>query len=70
VTPAYFDGFVRRNRTALVAILDRQLAARAIRTPTVSRSTSDRYAEVYAQPPDLWAASPRCAAPRASAPRR
>ena len=62
MTPAYFDGFGRRNRTALVAILDRQLAARAIRTPTVSRSTSDRYAEVYAQPPDMWAASQRTAA--------
>ena len=62
VTPAYFDGFVRRNRTALVAILDRQLAARATRNPTGSRSTGDRYAEVYAQPPDLWAASQRTAA--------
>ena len=28
VTPAYFDGFLRRNRPVLVAVLDRQLAAR------------------------------------------
>ncbi len=66
VTPAYFDGFVRRNRSALVAILDRQLAARSQRNRTGSSSrpgtSGDRYAEVYAQPPDLWAASQRTAA--------
>ncbi len=44
VSPSYFDGFVRRNRTALVAILDRQLAARTTRPPTGPRSTGDRYA--------------------------
>ncbi len=36
--------------------------ARATRTPTGSRSTGDRYAAIYAQPPDLWSASQRTAA--------
>ena len=65
VTPAYFEGFLRRNRPALVAVLDRQLAARATRYPAGTespRSYGDRYAEAYAQPPDLWAASQRTAA--------
>jgi hypothetical protein len=53
VTPAYFDGFVLRNRTALVAVRDRQLAVRATSTPTGSRTAGNRYAEVYAEQPDL-----------------
>lgn len=60
VTPAYFDGFLRRNRPALVAVLDRQLAARRQRNRP--GSSPDRYAEVYAQPPDLWTPSQRTAA--------
>lgn len=65
VTPAYFEGFLRRNRPALVAVLDRQLTARATRYPPGTespRSSGDRYADAYAQPPDLWAASQRTAA--------
>ncbi|MCB9679807.1 MAG: hypothetical protein H6737_32170, partial [Alphaproteobacteria bacterium] len=58
VTPAYFDGFLRRNRPVLVAVLDRQLATRR----TAALSSGDRYAEAYAQPPDLWSASQRTAA--------
>ena len=38
VTPAYFEGFLRRNRPALVAVLDRQLAARATRYPAGTES--------------------------------
>ncbi len=59
VTPAYFDGFLRRNRPALITVLDRQLAQRAPNRPL---SPGDRYAEAYAQPPDLWSASQRTAA--------
>ena len=65
VTPAYFEGFLRRNRPALVAVLDRQLTTRATRYPAGTespRSSGDRYADTYAQPPDLWAASQRTAA--------
>ena len=29
ITPAYLDGFVQRNKSTLVAVLDRALAARA-----------------------------------------
>jgi hypothetical protein len=54
VTPAYFDSFLRRNRL----VLDRQLETRR----TASLSSGDRYAEAYAQPPDLWSASQRTAA--------
>ncbi len=63
VTPAYYQGFIRRNRPALVAVLDRHLRAR--RTGTRSdgpRSSGDRTAEAYAQPPDLWSASQRTVA--------
>jgi superfamily II DNA or RNA helicase len=51
VTPAYFDGFLRRNRPALIAVLDRQLAQR------MPNRAPEREA-----PPDLWSASQRTAA--------
>jgi YD repeat-containing protein len=56
VTPAYFDGFLRRNRPQLVAILDQHLRARR------PRSASDLYVEATQQPPDLWSAAQRTAA--------
>ena len=39
VSPSYFDGFVRRNRPALVAVLDRHLQARRP-SPGAARSRS------------------------------
>ena len=57
VTPAYFDGFVGRNRRALIAILARQLAVRGARSP----AGTDPGARTE-QPPDLWSASQRTAA--------
>ena len=47
VDNVYFEGFVERNRAALVAILERQLAAREARTTP---------------PPDLWTPSQRASA--------
>jgi len=62
VTADYFDSFVRRNRTALVAILAQQLAARGTGNRNGARSSGDHAAEAYAQPPDLWSASQRTVA--------
>ncbi len=62
VTADYFDSFVRRNRTALVAILAQQLAARGTGNRNGARSSGDYAAEAYAQTPDLWAASQRTVA--------
>ena len=61
VTQVYFDGFLRRNRRQLVAILDQQLRGRATRYPTGTRS---RPSPIVAAPdvPDLWSASKRTAA--------
>jgi hypothetical protein len=53
VSASYCDGFLRRHRPTLVSVLDRHLRARAWR-PAPTRSTGARYAEVCAQPPDLW----------------
>lgn len=41
MTADYFDGFLARNRAALVTILDQQLAARATRTRSGSSSLLD-----------------------------
>ncbi len=49
VTADYFDGVLARNRSALVTILDRQLAGRGHRGAVEA-------------PPDLWSASQRTAA--------
>jgi superfamily II DNA or RNA helicase/predicted RNA methylase len=54
VTPVYFDGFLTRNRPVLVAVLDRQLAARPSRHPAGTDSPIAA--------PDLWSASQRTAA--------
>ena len=64
VTPDYFDVFIRRNRPALVAVLDRALTTRAQGHRSGSSavpSPGQRVADAYAQPPDLWAASQRTA---------
>lgn len=61
VSASYYDGFLRRHRPTLVGVLDRHLRARAAR-PAPTRSTGDRYAEHYAQPPDLWTPSQRTVA--------
>ena len=52
VSPSYFNGFVRRNRPALVAVLDRHLQAR----------TGHRIGARSPDAPDLWSASERTAA--------
>lgn len=52
VSPSYFDGFVRRNRPALVAVLDRHLEARQANRPGSSPPDA----------PDLWSAAKRTAA--------
>ncbi len=62
VTADYFDTFVRRNRTALVANLAQQLAARGTGSRDGARSSGDYATETYAQLPDSWAASQRTAA--------
>jgi superfamily II DNA or RNA helicase/predicted RNA methylase len=61
VSPAYFESFLRRNRDALVSVLERQLRQRN-RSGSSGLSSGDRVAEAYAQPPDLWAASQRTVA--------
>jgi hypothetical protein len=43
VTPAYFEGFLLRNRPALVAVLDRQLAARSTRYPPGTEWTASSW---------------------------
>jgi len=62
VSPAYFDGFLRRHRGTLVAVVDRHLQARATRYPSGTRSSGERHAEHDAQPPDLWTPSQRTVA--------
>jgi len=62
VSPAYFDGFLRRHRGTLVAVVDRHLQARVTRYLSGTRSSGERYAEHYAQPPDLWTPSQRTGA--------
>ncbi len=52
VSPAYFQGFVRRHRPALVAVLDRHLEARL----------GNRTGSPPPDAPDLWSASKRTAA--------
>ena len=49
VTPAYLDGFIARNRSTLVAALDRALSARAAR-PLVNEDSL---------PPEEWTAARR-----------
>lgn len=41
VTPAYFDGFLRRNRPALVAVLDHQLGIHSVRIRASHRAGCD-----------------------------
>jgi hypothetical protein len=61
ISPSYYQGFVRRNRTQLVAILDQQLRARRNRIGSVPASSSGVGAPASAAP-DLWSASKRTAA--------
>jgi len=55
VTAADLDGFLARNRAALVALVDQQLAARAGRPRAGSSSSAEA-------PPDLWSAGQRTSA--------
>ena len=59
VSAAYYQGFVRRNRAQLVAILDRQLRARRTGIRSVDPRPSGH---TTTAPPDLWSASQRTAA--------
>ena len=61
ITPTYYQAFVRRNRTQLVAILDHQLRARGTRSrPT--RYPSGTQSPAVPDVPDLWSTSKRTAA--------
>ena len=59
VNAAYYQGFVRRNRAQLVAILDQQLRARRTGIRSVDPGPSGHAATAQ---PDLWSASQRTAA--------
>ena len=60
ISPAYYQAFVRRNRTQLVAILDRQLRGRRHGTRSVHAPASA--VGMASGAPDLWSASQRTAA--------
>ncbi len=70
VTPAYFDGFLRRNRPQLVAILDQRL--RANRAPPATSTSKRRNNHRISGPPSKGPppTSPPCASPPTSGPTR
>jgi len=61
ISGAYYRGFVRRNRSALVAILDRQIGASGSRSSPTQAPTGT-LSGLVPDLPDLWSASKRTAA--------